>query len=198
MPARPEDESGAVAECTDAEWGDARRTQRWLELTTVFAHRPGASLPEACGDRARLKAAERFVDQEAIDPQAILESPVRATSDRLAQGPRVLAVQETTERDGTAHPATTGLGPLAHPAHPGLLVPTTRALPPERLPWGRRAQQVWARDPATSGQRTTRQQRPIAATERQQWLTSVAAVREAPTRGPQTHWVCIGARAADG
>jgi len=197
MPAIPDDESWAVAEFTDAELGDARRTQRLIELTTVFAHRPGASLPEACGDRARLKAAYRFFDNEAIDPQAILESHVRATSDRLAQVPRVLAVQDTTELDWTAHPATTGLGPLAHPAHQGLLVHTTLALSPERLPLGLLAQQVWARDPATIGQRTTRKQRPIAAKESQKWLTSVAAVREAHTRCPQTHFVCIGDREAD-
>jgi len=106
-------------------------------------------------------------------------------------------VQDTTELDWTAHPATTGLGPLAHPAHQGLLVHTTLALTPERLPLGLLAQQVWARDPATIGQRTTRKQRPIAAKESQKWLTSVAAVREAHTRCPQTHFVCIGDREAD-
>jgi Transposase DNA-binding len=163
-----------------------------VELATVFAHRPGASLPEACGDRARLKAAYRFFDHAAIDPQAILESHVRATSDRLAQVSRVLAVQDTTALDWTTHPATTGLGPLAHPAHQGLLVHTTLALTPARLPWGVLAQQVWARDPAAIGQRTTRKQRPIAAQESQQWLTSVPAVGEAPTRCPQiTDLTCM-------
>ena len=52
MPARPDDDAWAVTEFTDAELGDTRRTQRLVELATVFAHRPGASLPEACGNRA--------------------------------------------------------------------------------------------------------------------------------------------------
>jgi hypothetical protein len=56
MPAGPDDDSWAVTECTDAELGDARRTQRLVELATILAQRPGASLPEACGDRALLKA----------------------------------------------------------------------------------------------------------------------------------------------
>ena len=81
------------------------------------------------------------------------------------------------------------LGP-AGADHPGAA--------PERLPVGLLAQQVGARDPATIGQRTTRQQRPIAAQERQTGLTRVAAVREAPTRGPQTDVVCIGDREAAG
>jgi hypothetical protein len=57
MPTRPDDESWAVAEVTAAELGEARRTQRLIALAPGVAHRPGASRPEACGDRARLKAA---------------------------------------------------------------------------------------------------------------------------------------------
>ena len=192
-----DDDAWAVTEFADADLGDARRTQRLVELATVFAQRPGASLPEACGNRAMLKAAYRFFDNEAIDPQAILESHVIATSDRLARVPRVLAVQDTTELDWTAHPATTGLGPLAHPAHQGLHVHTTLALTPERVPLGLLAQQVWVRDPDDPGKRATRKQRPIAEKESLKWLTSVEAVTAAHAQGPQTHFVCIGDREAD-
>src|SRR5437870_13403241 len=83
MPTIPDDDAWAVTEFTGAELGDARRTQRLVELATVFAQRPGASLPEACGNRARLKAAYRFFDNEAVDPQAILERAFTATSHRL-------------------------------------------------------------------------------------------------------------------
>ncbi len=40
-----------------AELGDARRTQRLLTLAAQVAAPPGASVPEACGSRAQLKAA---------------------------------------------------------------------------------------------------------------------------------------------
>jgi hypothetical protein len=182
----PDENSWAVTECADADLGDARRTQRLVELATVFAQHPSASLPQACGHRAMLQAAYRFFDNEAIDPQAILASHVLATSDRLASVPRVLAVQDTTELDWTAHPA-----------HQGLLVHTTLALTPERLPLGLLAQQVWARAAAALGKRATRQQRPLADKERQKWRTSVAAVIEAHARCPQTRFVCIGDREAD-
>jgi len=197
MSTLPAADAWAMTDFTGAELGDARRTQRLVELATVFAQRPGASLPEACGNRARLKAASRCFDHEAVDPQAILESHVMATSDRLAAVSRVLAVQDTTAVDWPAHPATTGLGPLAAPTHQGLHVHTTLALTPERLPVGRLAQQVWARDPAAVGTRTTRQHRPIADKESQKWLTSVAAVREAHARCPPTRFVCVGDREAD-
>jgi hypothetical protein len=197
MPAIPDDDAWAVTEFADAELGDARRTQRLVELATVLAQRPSASLPEACGTRAMLKAAYRFFDNATIDSQEILASHVVATGDRVAAVPLVLAVQDTTELDWTAHPATSGLGPLAHPAHQGLLVHTTLAFTPERLPLGLLAQQVWARNPADRGKRATRKRRPLAEKESQKWLTSVDAVIETQAHCPQTHFVCVGDREAD-
>lgn len=197
MPAIPDDESWAVTDWAAADLGDARRTQRLVELATVLAQRPSASWPEACGSRAQLKAAYRFFDNDANDPHAILASHVEATTARLAAGPRVLAVQDTTERDWTAHPATTGLGPLAHPAHHGLHVHTTLALTPERVPVGLRAQHVWAREPDTVGKRATRKRRPITEQERQPWLTRGEAVMAAQAQGPHPHFVGVGDRAAD-
>jgi hypothetical protein len=117
----------AVTECAAAELGETRRTQRVLALATALAQRPGASLPEACRAPAMLTAAYRFFDHAAIEPQDLLDSHISATLPRVARVPLVLAVQDTTELDWTAHPATTGLGPLGHPAHRGLLVHTTLA-----------------------------------------------------------------------
>jgi hypothetical protein len=106
--------SWVVTEFAEAELGDVRRTQRLVEVATMLAQQPGASLPEACGDRAMLKAAYRFFDSEAVDPAEILASHVQATIPRLASVPVVLAVRDTTDLNWTAHPATTGLGPLGH------------------------------------------------------------------------------------
>jgi hypothetical protein len=108
MSVRPDEDTWAVTEFADAELGDARRTQRVVELATALAQRPGASLPEACGDPARLTAAYRFFDNAAIDPQDLLDSHIGATISRLATVPLVLAVQDTTALDWTTHPATTG------------------------------------------------------------------------------------------
>ena len=169
----PDDATWAVTACAEAALGDLRRTQRFVALATALAQRPGTSLPAACGEQAMRKAAYRFFDTAAIDPQNLLASHVDATLTRLAPVPLVLAVQETTERDSTAHPAATGLGPLGHSAHRGLLVHTPLALTPERVPLGVLAQQVWARAPDAIGTRATRQQRPISEQESQKWLRAI-------------------------
>ena len=197
MKSQADDMHWAVSECADAELGDVRRTTRLIELAGVLAQHPTAALPEACGDDAMLKAAYRFFANDAIEPQDVLDSHIEATSRRLHHVPLVLAVQETTEVDWTSHPATRGLGPLGPTACQGLLVHSTLAFTPERVPLGLLAQHVWARDPDDVGKRTRRKQLPISQKESQQWLTSLAAVCRAQDECPQTRFVSIGDREAD-
>jgi hypothetical protein len=64
----------AAYEFAEADLGDARRTQRLIDLAETLGQRPTASLPAACGDPATLKAAYRFFDNDDISAEAILAS----------------------------------------------------------------------------------------------------------------------------
>ena len=97
MSSLPNDTNWAVTEFADVELGDLRRSQRLVALASVLSQHPTAALPEACGDSAMLKAAYRFFDNDAIEPQDMLLSHIEATYGRLAQVPLVLAAQDTTE-----------------------------------------------------------------------------------------------------
>jgi len=191
------DTNWAVHEFADADLGDERRTTRLVELAYALGQHPTAALPEACGTGSMLKAAYRFFDNDGIAPQDILQSHVEATYTRLGAVPVVLAVQDTTEVNWTRHPATQGLGPLGHTACHGLLVHTTLAITPERVPLGLLAQQVWARDPADVGKRARRKQLPISQKESQKWLHSLDAVYTAHDCCPTTRLVSVGDREAD-
>ena len=193
----PDDTNWAVSECAEAERGDVRRTQRLVELAHVLAQHPTAALPAACGDGAMLKAASRCFDNDAIAPQDVLLRHSEATYSRLSEVPLVLAAQDTTEVDWTAPPAPQGLGLLGPPACQGLLVQSTLAFTPERLPVGLLAQQVWARDPDDVGTRARRTQRPSSQKESQKWLTSLEAVVSAHAECPQPYVVPIGDREAE-
>jgi hypothetical protein len=193
----PDTTTWAVTEFADADLGDLRRTQRLVQLAHVLAQHPGAALPEACGSSAMLKAAYRFFANDEIEPSAIVQSHIEATYSRLHHVPMVLAVQDTTEVDWTGLRATTGLGPLGHTACQGLLVHTTLAITPERVPLGLLAQQVWARDPNDVGKSARRKQLPISQKESQKWLHSLDAVFTARDCCPHTHVVSVGDREAD-
>jgi hypothetical protein len=187
----------AVNEFADADLGDLRRTQRLVQLAHTLAQNPGATLPEACGSSAMLKAAYRFFDNDDIEPPDIVQSHIEATYGRLHHVPVVLAVQDTTEADWTSLRATEGLGPLGCSACQGLLVHSTLALTPDRVPLGLLAQQVWARDPQDIGKSARRKQLPITQKESQKWLHSLDAVLTARECCPKTHFVSVGDREAD-
>jgi len=192
-----EEESWVVSEFMEADLHDARRTQRLITITMVLAEHPDASFPEACGDKGVLKATYRFFENEAIEPQAILESHVEASGHRIDKVDRVLAVQDTTEVNLTHHPATQEVGSLAGPNQRGLLVHTTLAITPERVPLGILAQEVWAREDEEEGKKARRKQLPIEEKESYKWVKSLQAVVEKGEEYPQVHFVSIGDREAD-
>jgi hypothetical protein len=189
--------SWAEVEFDEAELGDRRLKTRLIELTQTAGEHPSQSLPEACEDGAQLKAASRFFDNAKVKPAELLRSHVRATTARIESETLVLAVQDTTTLDSTAHPATTGLGVLNDVKHQGFLVHTTLAITPEQVPLGLLAQEVWTRDAASLGKRKTRKQRPITEKESLKWLTSLEAVKAAQTRCPGTRFISVGDREAD-
>jgi len=85
-------------------------------------------------------------------------------------------------------------GPLAHPAIRACWCIPQLALTPERLPLGLLAQQVWARDPATSASAP-----PQAAADRGEGKSEVAdqcgGGARGPHRCPQTATLCASATA---
>lgn len=185
----------AVAEVGSAALGDRRRTRRLAQLVSDLAVRPGDGIPAACATPAATKAAYRFLADEAIAAADILAAHVAATSARLRGAETVLALQDTTTLDFTAHAALVGAGPLAHPARTGLLVHSVLAASAAGVPLGLLHQHVWARDPDAVGQRHARRQRPTAEKESQRWLDAQAATQQALPAGTQI--VTVADREAD-
>jgi hypothetical protein len=178
----------AAAELGHAALGDARRTQRLVQVAAAWAAQPTASFPDLAGDAAATKALYRFFDlpQRVFDrdvPEAIRQAHYQATRQRLAGAGTVLAVQDTTSLDFTHHPATEDLGPLETARRVGLFVHSTLAVGRDGQPYGLLAQQVWAREPAERGRRHTRHQRPVADKESAKWLRALAASRAAVPAG---------------
>jgi hypothetical protein len=187
----------AVREFGDAALGDQRRTDCLVRIATAVGTAPQASLPQACGDPALLKAAYRFFENDAIAPEAMVASHVQTTLGRLAQVPRVIAAQDTTQLDYSRHPKTEDLGQIGNGRGRGLLVHTTLALTPDRVSLGLLAQQTWTRPVVPAAQQVHRRKRPLVEKESQRWCTSLAAVNAARRACPQTTFLSVGDREAD-
>ncbi len=179
--------------------GDARLARRVVSLARDFYARPQAQIPQACTTRAKTKAAYRFFDHRRTTMQALLQPHYEATAQRLAEHPVVLAVQDSSSLNYTAHPATTGLGPLntSRDNSIGLWMHDTLAFTPEGVPLGLMDVQCWARDPAQMGKRARRHALPIEHKESAKWLKSYAAASQVQRQCPETLVVSVGDREAD-
>jgi hypothetical protein len=190
-------EHWAQQEFGGADLGDARRTARLVQLARQLAERPEASLPQALEDGASLKAAYRFFDNADIAHEKILAAHVASSSARMRGQEVILAVQDTSYIDYSGHPHSEGLGPLQGQGGYGMLLHSTLAFTPQRLPLGVVALRQWARNAATPRQRLTRRSRAIEAKESHKWLESVQAVAALKQRVPETRWVSVADREGD-
>lgn len=192
--------SWARHELHGARLGDPRRLERLVSVLEDFYAKPNASVPQACSRSwARLKGAYRLLSNDDLSMRDILAPHYASTAERMNSEEVVLAVQDTTSLNYSAHPATTGLGTITSKAEGavGLEVHDTLAFTPGGVPLGLVDVQVWARDPAEFGKKHTRRKRPIEAKESYKWLTSFLAAAHAQRLCPNTRVVSVGDRESD-
>jgi hypothetical protein len=194
----------APADWTEEEFGrapffDARLKQRLFTLAADFFAQPGELIPQAShGSAAKTKAAYRFFQNPQVDMPKLLRPHIESTIERVRSHPVILAVQDTTTLNYTAHPPQ-GVGPINNSQNSavGLVLHDTMAFTPEGTPLGLLNVQCWARDPAQVGKKYRRRQLPIEEKESHKWLVSYRAVAEIQKLCPHTLLISVGDREAD-
>lgn len=171
--------------------GDARLDKRAVMLAEQLAQQPGASIPQACGDWGQTQAAYRFLSNEEVNAQQVLQAHADASLARMSTKPVVLCLQDTTELDFQGK-ACEGLGPLSYETQRGMYVHPTYAVTPEREPLGLINAWNWAREFKPEGAN----QRP-GFCESLRWVESYTHLVELSQQLPQTKLVCVGDRESD-
>ena len=159
----------AQEELAGADFGDKRLTKRFMQIVSDIAAQPEASIPQACGDEGATKATYRFLNNENVTPEAIRASHRGKTVERVKGYKVVLAVQDTTSLNYTAHKATGGLGPIDGNGSNGLHVHSVLAVSSDGIPLGLVHQQDWARDPKEKGKKEKRKKLSIEEKESYRW-----------------------------
>lgn len=167
-------------------------------IATAFAQQPTASIPQACGDWAEVKAAYRFFETDAIAADAIRQAHHQSTLQRAQSHAVVLAVQDTTMLNYSTHPQTQGLGSIGShsPKTVGLILHSTLAVTPTGMPLGFLHSSVRARGQAR-GQAATRHRRKLANKESVKWVDSLTACQQLAEQCPQTMLVNVADREGD-
>jgi len=189
----------AEEELAEAQMGDRRLNKRLVSIAQAFYARPQANIPQACETRAETKATYRFLDHPETSMETILKPHYQATVARMSREAVILAVQDTTSLNYTAHPATENLGPIGYRQDRGmgLMLHDTMAFNREATPLGLLDVQCWARDGADFGKKKRRHRLPIEEKESYKWLVSFRKVAEAQKQCPETMLVSVGDREAD-
>ena len=187
-------------EFAHARCGDRRLHERLITVARDFAAHSQADTPEACGTRARTKAAYRFLANPRASMQQLIRSHAQASAGRCRHHDVVLAVQDTTTLNYSAPTITEGLGPIGSRADgaQGLIVHDTMAFSTEGTPLGLIDVQAWARHCEDHGlRRLAGDDRNLDNKESGKWLDSHHAASRLQEQLPSTRVVSVGDRESD-
>jgi hypothetical protein len=181
---------------------NSRLTQRLLTLTRDFWARPMANIPEACENKTKTQAAYRFLSNDDVLFETLLQPHCAATEQRISElsdGEIVLVPQDTTSINYSKLLTTAGLGPIGTTVDgpQGFHLHSNLAITAQGVPLGFLDAQCWARDPAEFGKKAQRHSRAIEEKESYRWLQSYQTLAQVQTRCPQQKLVSVGDREAD-
>lgn len=194
-----EDANGWVrTELESVDFGDRRLNKRGMKILQKLYGKPQSSIPQAMGSWAEAKAAYRFISNPKVTAEKILNPHQQSTRSRIQEHPVVLAVQDTTELNYTAHKSTKGLGTIGSSSNlRGMHVHTTIALTPDRVPLGIIDQYTWIRPEKEYGKKVKRKQKPIEEKESVKWLISLKVTEAIQEENPDVQLINVGDREAD-
>lgn len=184
------------------EFGDVRLNRR-LKLCVSQACSIGESNPDRCRSKADLKAQYRFVDNEKVGMEAILEQHNVASRSRCAKASKVYLVQDTTEVDLTkAEQVVQGVGPLGTSKRVGFFFHPLYAIDNAGIPLGVVDQLVWTRDPSsldsTSKERaSSRKKSCFEEKESCRWLEMFQSGEQLARSLPETDFVIVSDSESD-
>jgi hypothetical protein len=176
---------------------DQRLIKRLALIASAFARQPTATIPQACGPWTPTKAAYRFFENESVQPEQILQGHYQASLARLRRQPIVLALQDTSSLNYSAHRATQGLGPISTRTHRnvGLLSHSTLAVTPSGQALGLIHHRCFAR--SEMGSAKDRHQKPVEQKESVKWLDSLRACQQLAPQCPKAILVNVADREGD-
>jgi hypothetical protein len=181
---------GIKMELEGIDLGDERLNRRAKSLLDTLAGDPSASINAACNGWPETQAAYRLFNNEATQPEKILQPHVERTRQRIQEQDVVLLVQDTTELDYTDHP-TEDAGVLNCENRFGFYDHCHIAFTPERLPLGVLRVDLFNRTPESLGKSSQRQSDPIEQKESFRWLEGYRLACQLTADHPDTQIVSV-------
>jgi len=132
-------------EFSQVELGDYRRTCRLMCIADAVAGAPGAGIPRQTGTEAALEATYRFLNNQDVSPEDVLDGHLRMTAKRAVESGRVLVVHDTTKFTFGGEKLRSGLERSRGEQTQGFFSHFSFCLTDQGKPLGTIAMHAWAR-----------------------------------------------------
>lgn len=158
-------------------YNDGRLNKRALIVGNHFMDNPRKSIPRVFGDWANTKACYRFLNNQKVTRNKLMEPHYSQTVQRCNSTDKVLLIQDTTTLSFASHDSKQGFGPVCTKSEPGrgMFVHSTLAVEKTtKEPLGIIHQGVFVRD-GFHAKRGNRKDKLHRETESRKWLEGVDA-----------------------
>jgi hypothetical protein len=180
------------AEFRGVELGDKRLETRLKRIAGELAALPEAPINQASEDWAATKAAYRFFQNERATSEAIFKPHAKRAIQRMRGAAVILAIQDTSYLNFSAHRKTRGLGPIgdSRSDNQGLVMHSTLAVTLEGLPLGLITSKIWAREGYSEQTDEERKETPIEEKESYRWLEGLKETGAKVPTGTRVVTIC--------
>ena len=111
--------------------GDARRTQRLVQVANLMQRRPGGSLPQKIRSPKDLRAFYRLMNSDGVTHEVILQAHRKVVLANIEQmDSPVLVLHDATELNYTNHHSLEDLGQIGNGHHRGYIAQNSLAVDP--------------------------------------------------------------------
>jgi hypothetical protein len=184
-------------ECSTTNFGDKRLKERYISILEHQSGMPSESIPASCGGWSETIATYRFLNNDRVTYNNVLEGHHSASKERISRSDIVLAIQDTTSIDYTNHRSSEKLGHLESSNNRGIFLHPTLAVTPSRVNLGVISTEIWTRDLSTIGKKYQRKITTIEDKESNRWLNSYRETNKLALEIPDTKFINIGDRESD-
>ena len=178
----------------DLEFTDKRLKKRFFKMMDSFSHEPGKSILTACGSRSQAKAIYRWLANDRLSYEELLNSISQATIQKMKQlsNEKILLIQDTTElsfgfREGIEH-----MGYYCDSKQKGMLAHSCIAVTQKGLVLGLVHQESMTRKQRKNTTETYEQRKRKAIEEKEsfKWISTLRKCHEIIPNNIKTITIC--------
>lgn len=186
------------AELAQMDLGDNRRNERMAFFITSKLNNPTGSIPDIFkSTNSEVQAAYRILDNDQVNPEAILKAHFKSTLKRVAQFPVMLMIDDLSYFDYSNKEVASELGMIGNRNAYGLVTSPLLAVTPERNCMGLADWETWCRDPNLEPSLKRYYKQPIEEKESYHWLKRYRKISDWQGINPKTQLIYVADRGGD-